>query len=943
MLRLVALLLTLLTGFSGLVYEVAWQKYLAILLGSHSEATAAILGVFLGGLSLGYALFGRITSRHVDRAAGSGRAPRLLWLYGVVEAAIGLYALLFPLAFQAAQAVSLWLPGGSGTLGFGMDVLLTALLIGPPATLMGGTIPILTQALSRSVSDATRLHAFVYAFNTAGAFMGALAAAFLLIPWLGLESTVRLMGVVNLAAGLLFLLLGLRSHPVSAPAQAAPAAVVPAIGAFAVVALLSGFAAMALQTTLIRLGGLAFGASHFTFSMVVAVFVLCIALGSFGVSALSRIRPIYLVASQWLLAGLLVLLHPHLQNAGYWAHRLRMLFRDVEAAFLPFYLLAFLGILLVLLVPVALSGATLPLLFHQLRRQVDDLGAVAGRLYSWNTVGSLLGALLGGYVLLFWIDLDDVFRLAVAAVGLGGAILARRVLEVSRLRVGALLAGLLAVIWFLPAWSPERLASGIFRLRHPLPVSLRGVDAFFAEKDRLTEVLYYTDDPAASVAVLRFQRKDMLSVFTNGKSDGSVPADYPTMGLAAVLPSLFAETCERSFVIGFGTGVTAGELAALDCSREVVVSEISSGVLEGATLFDPYNLNATQNPKIRLERGDAYRSLLRSEGLYDVIASEPSNPWVSGVEMLFSREFLIAARDRLAPGGVYAQWFHTYETDAATVQLVFRTYASVFDHVAVWYTLAQDLLILGFRDDTNALDAERLRRRSLQPDFRAALRRSGIENFSSLLAHELIPMGVLNAAELQGDVHTLLHPVLSDRAARAFFLGSTANLPASVTLEPARVGAANSLYRRHVRASGGEIPEAQRAAFVDEVCRHLPQACLTHLSAWRKDAPRSRALATSFATAKPEIEHLLAPGLADQLVGFFESGPEEPGEALRLPEVEKVTQNFVRFYLHAVPFERGSLNSYWKRCRDARGGQLCARRRGEIEVRLGSLAEGVRD
>ena len=505
------------------------------------------------------------------------------------------------------------------------------------------------------------------------------------------------------------------------------------------------------------------------------------------------------------------------------------------------------------------------------------------------------------------------------------------------------LALILALLWLLPAWAPDRLATGLFRLRHPRPITFQGAEAFFVEKKTKFEILYYDDDPAASVAVFRVARPPSLSILTNGKSDGSVPDDYPTMGLAAVLPALFAEKCERSFVIGFGTGVTAGELASLDCSREVVVSEISSGVLEAATFFDPYNQDVTHSPKVRLERGDAYRALLRSEGRYDVIASEPSNPWVSGVEMLFSREFLTAARDKLAPGGVYAQWFHTYETDAQTVELVFRTYASVFDHVAVWFTLAEDLIILGFRDEENALDVERTLHRSRQPDFRAALERSGIEDFPSLLAHEWIPLGVLNAAALSGGVHTLLHPVLSHQAARAFFLGKEARLPATVSLEPARVGASNSLFQRYARFLGGRFPDGERAAFVREICRHRPPACLTHLAAWRSDSPRSREYLRAFREARPEIEQLLVPGLAEQLGGLFATDREESQEALRVAAVEKITQNFVRFYLHAVPFERRALDEVWKHCRDAQGGQTCARRRGAVEARLGSLAEGLRD
>ena len=173
MVRGVALVLTVLTGFTGLVYQVAWQKYVAVLLGSHSEATAAVLGIFLGGLSYGYLLFGKVSRRLIERAKARGSAPRLLFSYGLVEAGIGLWALLFPLLFQLVQRVSLALPHGSEAVGFFVDVLLTALLIGPPTILMGGTIPLLTQGLSKGLEDATRFHAFVYAFNTAGAFADA--------------------------------------------------------------------------------------------------------------------------------------------------------------------------------------------------------------------------------------------------------------------------------------------------------------------------------------------------------------------------------------------------------------------------------------------------------------------------------------------------------------------------------------------------------------------------------------------------------------------------------------------------------------------------------------------------------------------------------------------------------------------------------------------------
>ena len=188
MVRPISLVLTVLTGFSGLVYEVAWQKYLATLLGSHSEATAAVLAIFLGGMALGYEVFGRVAQR-VSARAGANEASALLRTYGFVEAAIGLWALAFPWLFGAAQRSSFLVPAGSEALSFSFDVVLCALLLGPPTIAMGGTIPLLTQALSRSVAESTRVHAWIYATNTAGAIVGALSAGFYLVPAMGLTST----------------------------------------------------------------------------------------------------------------------------------------------------------------------------------------------------------------------------------------------------------------------------------------------------------------------------------------------------------------------------------------------------------------------------------------------------------------------------------------------------------------------------------------------------------------------------------------------------------------------------------------------------------------------------------------------------------------------------------------------------------------------------------
>jgi spermidine synthase len=937
MLRRFALLLTVLTGFSGLVYEVTWQKALATLLGTHSEATAAVLGIFLGGLSAGYALFGTVTRSRVARAERENRPARLLVLYGCIEAAVGLYALVFPFLFGIVQRLSLQLPHGNPAVAFAADLVLSTLLIGPPAVLMGGTIPILTQALARGLQDATRVHAFVYAFNTAGAFAGALAGGLLLIPRLGIENTLLLMGLVNLFAGSSFLALGLRSRAHEVPAsQTAPTS--PRLEGFALyaaAAFLLGFAMMTVQTVLIRIGGLAFGASQFTFAMVVAVFVLCIALGSFAVTALHRIPRPTLVLCTWGLAGLLALLYLELPNTTYYAHVLRSLFRDHEASFYPYFITAFAGVLLILLVPVALSGAALPLLFHHLRNRVGDLGNVAGRLYSWNTLGNLLGALLGGYALLFWLDMHLVYRVAAGAVALAAGLLSVRITRISpRVVAAGMVFPALLALTLLPSWDSRRLNSGLFRSRAPEETTFLGPAGFFAAL-KGGRIIFHDDDPVSSVVVreARARGRVIRSILTNGKSDGSLGSDYPTMALIALLPCLMTERCESAFVIGYGTGVTAGEFAALETMRRVVVAEISPGVVAAAPLFDYGNLRASENPKVTIVRSDAYRALLRSEERYDAIASEPSNPWVVGVEMLFSREFLEAAKSRLNPGGVYAQWFHAYETDTATVELVMRTYAAVFDHVALWFTKGPDMLLLGFENAERALDLERIEERAARPDVAAGLRRSGIRSFPALLAHELLPLGVVHAAPLEGEIHTLLHPILSHRAARAFYVGAGADLPVTAQLEAARVGTRNSLLRRYAERHGGILPDEDRREVVAQVCRSRPIECATLLAEWQHEAPGSAALVEALEGSQRTLEAGELETSPEELASLFASGDDgsfAPGPA----EAKRATELFTRFYHHAAPFRRDALHAIWARCGSQK---ICERGRRGVEERLGRL------
>ena len=476
----------------------------------------------------------------------------------------------------------------------------------------------------------------------------------------------------------------------------------------------------------------------------------------------------------------------------------------------------------------------------------------------------------------------------------------------------------------LPEWNPERITASTFRMRNPGELVTGGLPAFLQwASDR--ELVYYDDDPTSTVSVLRSEEEGIVShsIVVNGKPDGNLTADFVTMALTGLIPALMADSHERAFVVGYGTGVTVGELAALEGTRRVDVAEISQGVIDAAPFFDHGNQGASTSPKVRIRRGDAYRSLLELEDQYELIISEPSNPWVAGVEMLFAREYLEAARRRLAPGGVYAQWFHLYEVDNPTVQLVLRTYASVFPHVSVWFAQGTDLLLLGFDSDRRALDVDALRKSFMRADFRAGFGRAKIDTFAALLAHELLPLGVLQASPDAGAIHTLRHPILSDMAARAFFRGGRAGALDRVDPAGARVGARNSLLRRRARLGPRDpLPEPLLRVAADQVCGHERlRECTTLLAAWLHGYPGSerRKRTAASVSLTPELPVSLA--TVNELARLY-GGPPAHDRPLAAQRLYEMTGQYVNYYHHAAPFDPAVIEARWQRCEGASCAEL---------------------
>lgn len=792
--RFCALTVTLATGFTGLVYEVTWHRYLANILGSQARATAIIIGVFLGGLSVGYAIFGRISF---------SRSPRqLVQTCGVIEIAIGVWALLFPYLFSIVWNTVGVMPL-DGWYSICADIGLSVALIGLPTVLMGGTLPLLTQGLSRDLNDAAPFHARVYAINTTGAFLGCLLAGFLLLPAWGLSFTLFSMGLVNLAAGAALLLVG---APLSEqPPRTADSLVIHSVrsgGArsFPVsvacfVAFISGFSSITLQTGLIRLIGLSMGSSEYAFSMIVSAFILMLALGAWQVGATSTGRShgvligaeeSPLVVNQLVVIFGAVLLYLLVPFWPYGVHVIRTLLTKEVPAFYLYFAIIFVCVGGLTLIPVGGMGRILPLLFRETASTVHGLGSNVGKLYGWNTCGCVVGALLGGYGLLYFVDLDLIFRINLGLVCLSLMALTpwtRSPRKGLTATLGLIVA--LASIAILPSWPREYFAIGTFRHRNALPYSYAGVSNFYSAHLKQRKVIAYKDDPNTTVAVVEHQASGAKehgaaqlaarSLWVNGKSDGNtVGGDLRTTRLLAHYPALLHRaSSRRAAVVGFGTGITVGSLTLYPELETIDCLEISPFVKEFSRYFDGANHSAGSHPKVRWFINDAYRVLSGSGESYGVIVSEPSNPWLTGVERLYAKEFFQIVSHKLAAGGIFSQWIHGYALSADTLGVVLKTFSSVFPYVRIFHN-DSDIILLGSNEpfDERSLTTLQHRYETL-PEVRGELSEIYIDSVGGLLARELwLPVELFESSA----EHNLDHPKLAFGAGRDFFVGSDLNL-----------------------------------------------------------------------------------------------------------------------------------------------------------------------
>ncbi|MCP4606907.1 MAG: hypothetical protein GY847_41425 [Proteobacteria bacterium] len=779
------------TGGAGLIYEVTWQKYLSRIMGSDTMATAVIMGVFLGGLSLGYYLCGKLSTRVTNH----------LKAYALLEAIIAVWCMSFPYIFSAFYSLTESWSFEPPIYMIVEGVISSFILIGIPTICMGATVPMLTRGISTTLNESTSVHARIYGVNTFGAFLGTLVAGFWLIPFWGLPLTMLGTAVLNFAAAAFFYFI---SHvPAFQPVEAstskttssAKVADLPSSSIsrprlsqkrvlLYIIAFLSGFYVMTMENVLFRIANLSFGSSSYSFSMVLSVFLVGIAIGSFVVSRLRRIPSNLLFFNQLGLAVLLMGLYLTLDYWPYWAHLIRILFQSNVAGFYAYYFCGFVVLLLILIPALVFAGATLPIAFHELKEDLENVGRHSGLLLSWNTMGNLLGSLLGGIVLYYFFNCQEVFLIAVILSAVSALLASWR--APFALRITSLGMILIAFVLFAvtPFFNMKHFAVGTFRIRKASNTSFEGADSFFSEFFSTNHVLSQKDGPACSVAVIETKYQgnqrwpSSQAIVVNGKSDSNTVEDIYTLRLSAHIPSLLARERRNAFIVGLGTGVTAGQLALYPEYERIHVAEISPGVVDALPYFEKATGGVHKDPRLSIYKGDAFRVLSRSEDKWDVVVSEPSNPWVTGVDMLYTSEFYKLVKNHLAPGGVFLQWIHIYSASREMVGMVANTLDQEFEEVSAFYGANEDILFVARNESVTEGDLMRAERvLNENQAARAALSELDIDSFDALLLRQIWSPSVIKGKFWNYGIQTLDNPVLHYIAGKDFFMGKFA--PAS--------------------------------------------------------------------------------------------------------------------------------------------------------------------
>jgi spermidine synthase len=661
--------LFVLSGASSLAYEVAWVKVLTLQLGASAWSIATVVASFMAGLGLGGAWGGRRATRMRNPLYAYALLELAISCFGFVSLPLLAWASDFAAGFQSWSGAPF-----AAVLCIRFLVCFGVLLI--PTFLMGASLPVLVVGLSAEDTFGQRV-ALLYGANTLGAALGTIGAGVFGLVALGVSGTIQAAAILGLVVAAIAAALGRGWVADEKCANTAPASSWRLVGAFPIVALVTGCVAVFFQIAWTRLLVPVVGSSTYAFAIILTTVLLGIGVGGLVVTV-PRVRS----APALFTLGVMVAAASLSALGGLsFVNRLPSWFSLLAAgtgsrtALLFLAQAAIAGALI--LVPTCCLGAALPVAIVGHRRCGEDSGRAVGSVYAMNTFGSILGSVLAGFVCLPWLGAVGSIWLAASAGLLFALVLVmvdrnasmgRR--SITIVTAVALFGGLCVA---LPSVDMRELHRGVFRT----------VQAGATKDEVEGDLVYVEEGRSATVTVARGSNDTVLKV--NGKADASAVRDLLTQCLLGYLPLALHPDPRDVCIVGYGSGATVYAVSTHPSVKKIDVAEIEAAVIGASGFFRSVNHDVLEDSRVNLFVEDGRTFLRYGKGQYDVIVSEPSNPWIAGISSLFTIEYYETIQRRLRPGGVFCQWIQFYELSDETLAVMLHTLASVFPHIAVFY------------------------------------------------------------------------------------------------------------------------------------------------------------------------------------------------------------------------------------------------------------------
>ncbi len=744
--RIWVFLFFFISGVTGLIYEVVWTRLLTQVMGNTHYSISTVLTAFMGGLALGSYAGGKVIDRWFNPLAA----------YAFLEAGIGFYCLLIPRLIDFAFPVFKWTYlnlGDSYTQASLARFLVCVVILILPATFMGATLPVLSKFVSKDEVHIAKDVGALYSVNTFGAVLGAWASAFVFMRLWGVQSTIWMAALLNLSiSAVIFLIFTppLKKNPagllhndlesLSLPLNQREKLILLSFG-------LSGMVALIYQIAWNRILSLLLGSSVYAFSLILATFILGLALGTAGFSRLiPRIGdPMKAYGLTQITIGVSSLfIIPLFGNIPFVN---RWIYENWGLQFEFIQLTNFLIIFTLLFPPTFFMGAQFPLVIKLTARKLESLGSHVGRAYACNTFGTIVGSFIAGFFLVPALGLQTTLISGVFLnILLGIIILAfgtRLNFNVKMYSLPAVLLLCLLGAKSIRLWDKSVISSGSY-----MPYRITDLEAAELKKNKtlfFKEGIHTTVTTELSVSGNIFLR-------VNGKTDASLALDMRTQLLSGYLPMLFHPDPKSALVVGQGSGITLGVVEQFPLD-EVKLVEISPAVIEGSRFFDPFNHHALDDKRVTVRLEDGRNHIALTADTYDVIISEPSNPWISGIGALFTVDFFELLKKRLNPGGVACIWVHTNMSPDDFKSIV-RSFSNEFSFVSMWESIAGDDYLLIGSEKEYSLSYEKAQQYLSNVIVRRDLNRIGINNVPDLLSLMIMSREKLLEFSASAPLHT---------------------------------------------------------------------------------------------------------------------------------------------------------------------------------------------